>query len=336
MSAAPGTTPRLALLEVIGRDGRVALTFDVQRWPLTVGRSLAADVVLDDPHVAPRHATFNRVDAAGLMLEVGDTANGVRQGRLRHARGARVAVPAGGATWQIGGLTLRLRTPAETLAAEQLLPPDNARSAWLMGGVALALAVLTLAKHGLNLDPGSGLSDWLPLVAGLPLGLGLWAGLWALASKLFQQRFEFAAHLRLALPVALGVEVLDTVLPPLAAALDLPLLWRLLGPLQLAALLWLLVRHLALVLPQARQAVAAFVGMAALAGAAVAFHASWRSVDRWSRPPYMSTLPMPATLWRTPEPAEALAADLAPLAEQLARRVQKARDEEPPDDDGDE
>jgi hypothetical protein len=31
-----------------------------------------------------------------------------------------------------------------------------------------------------------------------------------------------------------------------------------------------------------------------------------------------------------------LAADLAPLAEQLARRVQKARDEEPPDDDGDE
>jgi hypothetical protein len=47
----------------------------------------------------------------------------------------------------------------------------------------------------------------------------LWAGLWALASKLFQHRFEFAAHLRLALPVALGFEVLDTVLPPLGAAL---------------------------------------------------------------------------------------------------------------------
>ena len=336
MSAIPGTTPRLALLEVIGRDGRVAQTLDVQRWPLTLGRSLAADVVLDDPHVAPLHATLSQSDDGGLTLEVGDTANGVRQGRVRHARGERVAVSAGGATWQLGGLTLRLRTPAETLAAEQPLAASRAEGTWPMVGVALALAGLTLTKHGLSLDPGSELGDWLPLVAGLPLALGLWAGLWALASKLFQHRFEFAAHLRLALPVALGVEVLDAVLPPLAAALDLPLLWRLLGPLQLAALLWLLFRHLARVLPQARRAVAAFVGAAAVAGAAVAVHASWRSVDRWSRPPYMSTLPMPSMLWRAPAPAEALAADLAPLAEQLARRVQKARDEEPPDDDGDE
>lgn len=336
MSMAPAAPPRLALLEVIGRDGRVAQTLDVHRWPLTLGRSLAADVVLDDPHVAPLHATLSRAGDGALTLEVGDTANGVRQGRERHARGERVAVPAGGATWQLGGLTLRLRTPAETLAAEQPLPASRAGGTWPMLGVALALAGLALAKHGLSLDPGAELGDWLPLVAGLPLVLGLWAGLWALASKLFQHRFEFAAHLRLALPVALGVEVLDAVLPPLAAALGLPLLWRLLGPLQLAALLWLLFRHLALVLPQARRAVAAFVGAAALAGAAVAVHASWRSVDRWSRPPYMSTLPMPTMLWRTPDPAEALAADLAPLAEQLARRVQRARDEDPPDDDGDE
>jgi hypothetical protein len=66
----------------------------------------------------------------------------------------------------------------------------------------------------------------------------------------------------------------------------------------------------------------------------VAVTSTWRSVDRWSRPPYMSTLPMPATMWRTPEPAEALAGDLAPLAERLARRVQKAKADEPPEGGG--
>jgi hypothetical protein len=330
------TLPRLALLEVIGRDGRVAQTLDVRQWPLTLGRSLAADVVLDDPHVAPLHATLHAGDDGALTLDVGDTRNGVRQGRAHHPGGSRVAVPPGGATWQIGGLTLRLRTPAETLAAEQPLPADAARQALPMLAVAGALAVLALFNHWLSLDPGAEAMDWLPLLAGLPLLLGLWAGLWALASKLFQHRFEFGAHLRLVLPVALAVEALDTVLPPLAAALDLPLLWRLVTPLQLAALLWLLYRHLALVLPQARRAVATFVATAALAGATVAVTATWRSVDRWSRPPYMSTLPTPATQWRAPEPAEALAADLAPLAEQLAARVQKARDEEPDDAGADE
>ena len=327
-------TPRLALLEVIGRDGRVAQTLDVRQWPLTLGRSLAADLVLDDPHVAAHHATLQPAADGRLTLEVGDTTNGVREGRRVHPRGSRVAVPAGGATWQIGGLTLRLRTPDEALAPEQPLALEAAAGPRRLLLAALALAALALGNHWLSLDPGHELMDWLPLVAGLPLVLGLWAGLWATASKIFQHRFEFMPHLRLALPVALAVEALDTVLSPLAAALDWPLLWRLVTPAQVALMLWLLYRHLTLVLPQARRAVATFVGAAALAGAAVAVTATWRSVDRWSSPPYMSELPLPGTMWRTPEPAEALAGDIGPLAEQLARRVQKAQDEEPPEGGG--
>lgn len=327
----PEPLPRLALLEVIGRDGRVAQTLDVRHWPVTLGRSLAADVVLDDPHVAPLHATLRHGDDGALTLEVGDTTNGVREGSGLHARGSRVPVPAGGSTWQFGGLTLRLRTPDESLAPELPLARDTGLGPVALGLSALALAVLALGHHWRSLDPGSEVMDWLPLVAGLPLALGLWSGLWALASKLFQHRFEFMAHLRLALPVALGVEAMETLLPPLAASLDWPLLWRLVEPLQVALLLWLLFRHLALVLPQARRAAATFVGTAAVAGTVVAVSATWRSVDRWSRPAYMSELPTADTLWRTPEPAEALAGDLAPLAEQLARRVKKAQAEEPPD-----
>jgi pSer/pThr/pTyr-binding forkhead associated (FHA) protein len=325
------TPARLALLEVIGRDGRVTRAVDVQRWPLTLGRSLEADVVLDDPFVAPLHATLQAADDGRLTLDVGNTDNGVQEGAQRHTRGSRVAVPVGGTTWQIGGLTVRLRTPDETLPGEQPLPVRARRAAWLPLAAAATLAVLALSNHWLSLDPGADTMDWIPLVAGLPLVLGLWAGLWATASKLFQHRFEFGAHLRLALPLVAAVEAVDWFGPPLAAALDLPWLWRLVTPLQVALLLALLYGHLALVLPQARRAVASFVGAAALAGAAVAITTTWQQVDRWSRAPYMSTLPTPWTLWRDPTPPETLAADLAPLAEQLARRVQKARDDEPPE-----
>ncbi len=326
-----GVPTRLALLEVIGRDGRVAQTLDVRQWPVTLGRSLAADVVLDDPHVAPLHATLQAGDDGRLTLDVGDTANGVRVGRQVHARGSRVPVSPGGTTWQIGGLTLRLRTPDETLPAEQPLPADGRRAVVPMLATATALAVLALLNHWLSLDPGAEVMDWLPVVGGLPMVLAVWAGAWATASKLFQHRFEFGLHLRLALPWVLAVEAIDFVVPPLAAALDLPLLWRLVTPLQLAIGTWLVFRHLALVLPQARRALATFVSAAALAGTAVAVTSTWRSVDRWSRAPYMSTLPMPATLWGAPDATDALAGDLAPLAERLARRVQKAKDEEPPD-----
>lgn len=327
----PAVPARLALIEVIGRDGRVAQTLDVRRWPLTLGRSLAADVVLDDPHVAPLHATLQPDGDGRLTLEVGDTANGVREGRVVHPRGSRAPVPAGGATWQIGGLTLRLRTPDEALAAEQPLPAGGRAAALPALASAVVLSVLALVNHWLSLDPGAEVMEWLPIVAGLPLVLAVWAGGWATASKLFQHRFEFGAHLRLALPWVLAIEAADFVLPPLAAALDLPLLWRLVTPLQFALGSWLVFRHLALVLPQARRAVATFVGAAVMAGTAVAVTTTWRSVDRWSRPPYMSALPMPATLWRAPESADHLAADLAPLAERLSRRVQKAKDDEPPE-----
>ncbi len=325
-------TTRLALIEVIGRDGRVQRAIDVRHWPLTLGRSLAADVVLDDPFVAPLHAVLAPGADGKLTLEVGDTTNGVQQGRKRHGRGARVPVPAGGTTWQLGGLTLKLRTPDERLEPEQPLPATTRRALLAPLGMALLLVLLVAASHWRSLDPGHGPNDWLPLLAGLPLALMLWCGLWALGSKLFQHRFEFGAHLRLALPAVLAIELIDWLLPPTAAAIGWPMLWRLTTPLQALVALWLVRAHLLRVLPNFTRAVTSFVAAAGLAFAAVSVTAHWRSVDRWSRPPYMSTLPLPATQWVTPVPAEALVGELGPLAAQLAERVKKARAEDPGDD----
>ena len=73
----PRPEDRLALIELLDRDGRARRTLDVHAWPVSLGRALDNTWVLDDPHVAPHHAVLG-VDADGhLLLQVGDSRNGV-------------------------------------------------------------------------------------------------------------------------------------------------------------------------------------------------------------------------------------------------------------------
>jgi hypothetical protein len=62
-------------------------------------------------------------------------------------------------------------------------------------------------------------------------------------------------------------------------------------------------------------------------GGGISLHLTQRVTDRLSRPPYMSTLPLPALHGAARTDSAHLVQDLGPLAEGLARRVQKARDE---------
>ncbi len=340
----PGDTPRidtparqdrLALIEVNERDGRVGHSASVHGWPLTLGRALDNDVVLDDPHVAAHHATLRPDGDGRLWLHVGDTVNGIVVDRTRHPAGARVALPASGATLEIGGLQLRLRLPAETLAAEKPLPVLS--RAHLAGPLLAGLVFLLLGlfDHWLSIDPGADAAVWLPVAVGLPIAVAGWCGLWALAAKLFQHRFDFMGHLRIVLPWLLAVELVDLVLTPLAASLGWPWLWRLVAPLQVLLGLLMLRAHLTRLLPLSQRAVTAVLAAAALAGAAISLTVTKRATDRFSRPAYMSTLPMPALNLGGTVAADDLVQELAPLADRLAARVKKAREDEPGDRDGD-
>ena len=68
--AALQETNAIALIELLDRDGRVRRTLDVHAWPLTLGRALDNSLVLDDPHVAPHHATL-ATDADGTVQSTG-------------------------------------------------------------------------------------------------------------------------------------------------------------------------------------------------------------------------------------------------------------------------
>ena len=331
----PARQHRLALIEVFERDGRVGHSASVHGWPLTLGRALDNDVVLDDPHVAAHHATLSPDDQGSLVLDVGDTVNGVEVDGRRHGARAQVALPAGGAKLQLGGLQLRLRLPAEVLAAERPLPVLG--RAHLAGPLLAGLLFLLLGlfDHWLSLDPGADAAAWLPVAVGLPIAVAGWCVLWALAAKLFQHRFDFMGHLRIVLPWLLAVELVDLLLTPLAATLGWPWLWRLVSPLQVLLGLLMLRAHLALLLPHSRHAVTTVLAAAALAATAISLTVIHRATDRFSRPAYMSTLPLPALDLGGAVTADDVVQDLAPLAGRLAARAKKARDDEPSDREGD-
>ena len=331
----PARQHRLALIEVFERDGRVGHSASVHGWPLTLGRALDNDVVLDDPHVAAHHATLSPDDQGSLVLDVGDTVNGVEVDGRRHGARAQVALPAGGAKLQLGGLQLRLRLPAEVLAAERPLPVLG--RAHLAGPLLAGLVFLLLGlfDHWLSLDPGADAAAWLPVAVGLPIAVAGWCVLWALAAKLFQHRFDFMGHLRIVLPWLLAVELVDLLLTPLAATLGWPWLWRLVSPLQVLLGLLMLRAHLALLLPHSRHAVTTVLAAAALAATAISLTVIHRATDRFSRPAYMSTLPLPALDLGGAVTADDVVQDLAPLAGRLAARAKKARDDEPSDREGD-
>ena len=323
---------RVALIEVLDPHGRALRWLDVAQWPLTIGRALDNQLVLDDPHVAAHHLRLEPDAEGRLAMTVLDTGNGVELGRTRLQAGAQAAVAPGGAFIQLGTVRLRLRLPGETLAAERLLPAGRPAAALAILGIAAALMLLALLDHWLSLDPGADATAWLPVLVGLPVVLAAWCGLWALMSKLFQHRFDIAGHLRIVLPWLLAIELVDLVVPQLAAALGWAALWHLATPAQ-AVLLALMVRaHLAHLLPpQFGRAVGIGVLAMALAGGAISLAFTQRKNDRFARAPYMSTLPLPAFNATTPHPPAALVQQLAPLAERIAERVRKARDDEAED-----
>jgi hypothetical protein len=328
---------RLALIEFIERDGRATRSVDVHRWPLTLGRALDNLVVLDDPHVAAHHAHVAPDEQGRLMLHVLESRNPVHLDGRALAAGTGVALPRAGATLHLGAsrLRLRLRSSDEALAPELVLPA-LARGRPALPWLALAgVAALSLFSQWLGLDPGADSTAWLPVVAGLPLVVAAWCGLWALLSKLFQQRFDFAGHLRVALPWLFAIDLCGVLVPQAGAALAWPALWQLTAPLQ-ALLVALLVRqHLLHLLPLHPRGVSTSVAALALVAGGISMTLTYRGTDRLYGAAYMSTLPLPALRLAGTVPAAELVQEMTPLAQALAERVREAKKEGADSDAGD-
>lgn len=290
--ATPAAGP-LGMVELLDRDGGVAHRIAIRHWPVTIGRAIDCDVVLDDPHAAAHHARIERpVADEPPRLVVGETRNGARLRGERLAAGAQAALPAG-SEWLLGRTRLRLRLAGESLPAEQPLRLPSAGRARRIGLGVLALVAWQAGLHWLQSDPGDSLAGYLPALLALPIGLAIWSFLWAVGSKLFARHFDFAAHLQLALGVLLASLLLDALLPLAAFTMSWEWLGRAGLPLALALGCGLLFGHMSLVVPGRQRALASGFAVMFVVGTALQLAMNFQRGDRWFGPLYLTTLGPP-------------------------------------------
>jgi hypothetical protein len=321
----------LALIETLDRDGQPRQVLRVAQWPVRIGRAIDCDLVLDDPHVAPHHATLEMHDD-GLHVVPAATLNGVRLGRSTIAAGSTPLLPAA-SVLTLGATTLRVRQAGEALAPEQrlldLYQYERRHAVTLM--VLILLASLWKAFDlWLATVPGTqgSVLAWSYLAA--PAALIVWCAAWAIGSMLFQRRFAFWAHLYVALAWLLAAVVTEALAGQIAFALSMPWIEKLGHVLFVGAMAMMLWRHMGLLLPQKRRS----FGIAIVS--AVAVGGGLLLVDRsLQQQPlvgdlYLGTISLPGMRVAKTVSADAFVKSAAPLEKTLAHWAK------PGDDDDDE
>ncbi|MEP7056736.1 MAG: FHA domain-containing protein [Caldimonas sp.] len=317
----------LALLEVIDRDGHVRQAWPIQHWPARVGRALDNDIVLTDPHVAAHHFTLDRT-ADGLVVETGDTVNGVVHGANRIAARTSTVLERGGTAVDLGaGRTrLRLRLADAELAAE--LPLAGIALHPLRVAPTLTLAALLLAGLTFNTyldsDPDTFVRALGNTLLTAASAAAVWCGAWALLSKTITRQGHFGWHLRVFVITGLALLALAAVPGLFAFALSWPWLsdysFIAIYAVGAAALYF----HLLAVEPARPRLLRAVVATGALVGVALTL---WFNLQRNSRIDdelYMTHLFPPALLLARPLATDRFIGELAPLHALLDRKAKEA------------
>jgi pSer/pThr/pTyr-binding forkhead associated (FHA) protein len=284
---------KLAIVEILDRDGQSRHVVPVSAWPITIGRAVDCDVVLDDVHVAAKHATISETDGV-LSLQVGESVNGAEVLGRRLRSGQTTPLPSA-TTFVLGTTRLRVRRSADALAPERALIPEVTSSSRVPFGVLVgAYSVWTLAAHWLVTDPGGRSIDYAPTLLLAILGLTIWCLVWATVSKIFRQRFEFWPHARIVLSYSLGSSSLMFGLPVLAFMIGWPFLSRVSGLAGTAILCAMIVAHLARIVPTRRRVLAYSMAALFICGTAISLTSHYQKQDRAFGEHYVAALPPPS------------------------------------------
>jgi hypothetical protein len=172
--------------------------------PLTIGRAVTNDIILDDPYVDATHARLTFEDDGAVVVEDLGTINGLV---TRDERLFGRVVARSGDLLRLGRTTIKFRDPSETLPPALRDPANGApvvqprrrfadRVTSTSGG--LVLATLTTAAFGLNAWLGSSArssaNDAVTAVLGYATLVAVWAGLWSVASRIILHQFRFFGH----------------------------------------------------------------------------------------------------------------------------------------------
>ncbi len=207
MSTVDTTGVETVLVEILGGHGRVLtrerVSLTGEHRVFTIGRSIRADVALDDAYAAALHVSVEITPDGEILVTDLGSANGIIVAGERHQNAQSLELADG--LLQVGRTRIKVRTTHEDLAPEksdQLRPSSILRDpAWIAGAGALV--------GGMQLAYGS----WLAaprdlatiivttLISGA-LAAGGWVAFWALLTRVMQGEWRWLRHAAIFLSVA--------------------------------------------------------------------------------------------------------------------------------------
>lgn len=203
------------IVEVLDRNGRLREWVRVPTGTISIGRSYANDVVVQDEYVCPRHLQL-RYDPLQMAWLVTDLAsrNGsfvVGQGPLRRPHSL-----APGDVIEIGLTRLRFANANQPPVKARRLPGTRVVVDYFsLPVIAVSLLFVTLAVFALDQFLGQGgATEWQTLLLQGILVLAvpfLWACIWSLIGRLLVHDARFAFHLSLGCLLMLSSYVVATI-----------------------------------------------------------------------------------------------------------------------------
>jgi pSer/pThr/pTyr-binding forkhead associated (FHA) protein len=211
------------ILEIVHSNG-TCTRHRLGELPLTLGRGLTNDLIVEDPYVDATHARIMRDESGTFQIEDLGSVNGLVNGGGGKLQGPITLQP--GAELRMGRTTLRFRDPHEPVPPA-LVDAAAQHVATLANGNGTVAAPMTpgapqrtsrRVRQWFTMTPGRvlvfagamatfGAYTWLGSVSrsssgeisasmmGFAFMAALWAGVWAVASRAIVQRFNFVGHL---------------------------------------------------------------------------------------------------------------------------------------------
>lgn len=303
----------LAFVEILGRHNDVLARHPVYRWPARAGRAYDADIILDDPCVAPCHLSIE--PAADGRFRVSDQQSVNGMSLPPSAQRVTEADVGPDDIVRLGRTQVRVRPPSYAVPAEQRLratafyrrPAAFAAAAALLAGLTLWSAWVGTSSR----------DEWASLVFPTVLtgvAVAVWISVWSLVSRTVGGRANFAAHGFVACAALAAIAVTGTLFDYLSFGFDAHWLDRAGTAAGAALAAVMLYRHLRLNSRAPRRWLGVIAVLVVAAGFGVAAGVERAGeARREGQQRYDNTLKPPAFLWASGAAPEAFLAEGAKL-----------------------
>jgi FHA domain-containing protein len=183
----------LAFVEILGRHDDVLARHPVYRWPALVGRGYDADIILDDPFIAPRHIRIEPLENGRFRVSDLQSVNGICLPPSASPVASTEAGPDD--VVRLGQTQIRVRAPSYVVGPEMKLRATALYRRPLSFAV-IAAAVLALVLWNSWATTTDQEERWTIVFPALStaLGVAVWISVWSLVGRAAGGRANFAAH----------------------------------------------------------------------------------------------------------------------------------------------